>query len=77
MIRRALVGEDEQVLDCMWVYTYKYNKAGWLEKCKARLVVRGDQQMRVNEADTYAATLAGRSFKALLAIATRFDLEMI
>ena len=77
VIRRALVGEDEQVLDCMWVYTYKFNKAGWLQKCKARLVVRGDQQKRVNEADTYAATLAGRSFKALLAIATRFNLEML
>jgi hypothetical protein len=34
---------DSQILDCMWRYTYKFNKHGYLRKCKARLVVRGDQ----------------------------------
>ena len=77
ILQRSLVPDGAQILDCMWVYVYKFDKAGWLVKCKARLVVRGDQQRRENGADTYAATLAGRSFKALLAIATRFDLELI
>ena len=67
----------KQVLDCMWVYAYKFNKHGALQKCKARLVVRGDQEKRSLHEDTYAATLAGKSFRVLMAIATRFDLELL
>jgi hypothetical protein len=66
--------KGHQLLDCMWVYVYKFNKHGFFRKCKARLVVRGDQQAPDGQTDTYAATLAGRSFRALIAIATRFDL---
>lgn len=69
--------EGKQVLDCMWVYIYKYDKHGRFLKCKARLVVRGDQQEKSQTQETYAATLAGRSFRTLIAIATRFDLELI
>ena len=65
-----------QVLDCMWVYTYKFNTKGFLVKCKARLVVRGDQQKVNHTEENYAATLATRSFRAVLSIAARFDLEM-
>lgn len=68
---------NSQILDCMWVYTYKFDKHGYLRKCKARLVVRGDQQQKAGTEDTYAATLAGKSFRTLLAIAARFDLEML
>lgn len=68
----------KQILDCMWVYTYKFDKHGRLQKCKARLVVRGDQQPRGDGTrDTYAATLAVRSFRILMAIAARFDLELL
>jgi hypothetical protein len=66
----------QQILDCMWVYIYKFDKHGYLQKAKARLVVRGDQQTQSPE-NTYAATLAGRSFKTLIAIAARFDLELL
>ncbi|KAH7459211.1 hypothetical protein FOMA001_g20157 [Fusarium oxysporum f. sp. matthiolae] len=68
---------DQQVLDCMWVYVYKFDKHGRFKKCKARLVVRGDQQLEPIHEETYAATLAGRSFRTLMAIAARFDLELI
>ena len=64
------------ILDCMWVYVYKCDKHGKLLKCKARLVVRGDQQPRTSHEDTYASTLAGKSFRTLMAIAARFDLEL-
>ena len=47
-----------QILDCMWVYTYKFDKHHRFQKCKARLVVRGDQQQHLSSQDTYAATLA-------------------
>ncbi|KJZ70650.1 hypothetical protein HIM_09970 [Hirsutella minnesotensis 3608] len=66
-----------KILDCMWVYIYKFDKHGFFKKCKARLVVRGDQQARTSSQDTYAATLAGRSFRTLMAISARFDLELI
>lgn len=63
-------------LDCMWVYVYKFDKHGYYSKCKARLVVRGDQQPNYGKEDTYASTLAGRSFRTLMAIAAKFDLEL-
>ena len=69
--------KGHQILDCMWVYVYKFDKHGRLAKCKARLVVRGDQQSKSAIGDTYAATLAARSFRVFMAIAARFDLEMI
>lgn len=67
----------KHIFDCMWVYVYKFDKHGRFQKCKARLVVRGDQQSKSIHEETYAATLAGRSFRTLMAIAARFDLEMI
>ncbi|KAF9733719.1 polyprotein [Paraphaeosphaeria minitans] len=66
----------QQILDCMWVYTYKLDKHHRLNKCKARLVARGDQQRNITGQDTYAATLAGHSFRMLMAIAAKFDLEL-
>ncbi len=69
--------QSHEVLDCMWVYVYKTDKHGRFQKCKARLVVRGDQQAINSREDTYAATLAGRSFRTLMAIAARFDLELV
>ena len=65
-----------QILDCMWVYTYKLDKDHRLLKCKARLVARGDQQRNITAQDTYAATLASRSFRMLMAIAAHQDLEL-
>lgn len=66
----------QQILDCMWVYTYKFNKHNVFEKCKARLVVRGDQQRNITSQDTYAATLASRSFRLLMSIAAKYDMEL-
>ena len=63
--------KKQQILDCMWTYVYKFDKHGRFLKCKARLVVRGDQQSRSLRENTYAATLAGRSFRKLIAIAAR------
>ncbi|KAL8310867.1 hypothetical protein RB597_001710 [Gaeumannomyces tritici] len=66
-----------QVLGCMWVYVYKFNKHGYLDKVKARLVVRGDQQQKGQLEETYASTLAGRSFRTIIAMAAKFDLHMM
>lgn len=70
-------GKGLKVLDCGWVYTYKFDKHGRYVKVKARLVVRGNQQERHIDENNYAATLAGRSFRMMMAIAARFDLELL
>jgi hypothetical protein len=59
-------------LPLMWVFKYKLNTDRYLTKFKARLCVRGDLQSTQQE--TYAATLAARTFRALMAA---FDLETV
>ncbi|PQM43552.1 hypothetical protein VC83_09679 [Pseudogymnoascus destructans] len=59
----------------MWVFTYKFDNSGFLVKYKARLVVRGDLQRYSIHDETYAATLASRTFRALMAITAYFDLD--
>lgn len=63
----------KRVIPTMWVFRYKFDEHGWLVKYKARLVARGDLQQTTQ--DTYAATLAARLFRLLMALATAFDLE--
>jgi hypothetical protein len=65
-----------QVLGCMWVFTYKTDKHGMLQNCKARLVVCGNQQ-ESGDLPTRATTLAATSFRTLMAIAAKLDLETI
>jgi Reverse transcriptase (RNA-dependent DNA polymerase) len=62
------------ILPLKWVFAYKFDTDGYLTKFKARVCVRGDLQE--TEQETYAATLAARTFRALMAIAAAFDLEM-
>ena len=65
------------MLNCKWVYVYKFDKHGRFIKAKARLVVRGDEQLKSLTESNYAATLAGRSFRILIAIADHFNLELL
>ncbi|RYP41367.1 hypothetical protein DL768_010500 [Monosporascus sp. mg162] len=57
------------------VFTYKFNKNGFLQKFKAKLVVRGNLQPR-KKLNAYVSTLAGRSFRMLMAVAARFNLDL-
>ena len=63
-------------LPLKWVFTYKFDADGFLEKCKARICVRGDLQDTSSLQSTYAATLAARSFRTMMAIAAYWDLEI-
>jgi hypothetical protein len=65
---------DIRLIPLMWVFTYKLDTDGYLVKFKARICVRGDLQPR-NDRDTYAATLAARIFRVLMAITAAYDLE--
>ena len=58
-----------------WVFTYKFDTDGYLDRYKARLCARGDRQPVNIYQDNYAATLATRIFRAVMAIAARFDLN--
>ena len=62
-------------LPLKWVYDYKYNKQGYVERFKARLCVRGDRQP-VTGRETYAATLAARTFRTLVAVYAKFGLAI-
>jgi hypothetical protein len=68
--------KGQQTLSSMWVFVYKTDKHGFLQKCKARLVVCGNQQAP-GDLPTRATTLAGMAFRTLMAVTAKFDLETI
>ena len=68
--------KGHRVLECQWVFKYKTDKHGRLQKCKARLVVCGNQQKH-HDLPTRAPTLAITSLRVLLAVATKLDLETL
>ena len=74
--RKEATDTHQQILGNKWIYTYKLDENGYINKCKARLVIRGDQQPKRTVSDTYASTLAARSFRTLLTIGAIFDLEI-
>src|SRR5437667_9240596 len=63
-----------KVLPLTWVFKYKFDDDGLVTKFKAHICIRGDLQFRNND-DTYAAPLATRSFRLLMALTAKFDLE--
>ena len=73
IVLKAKAGND-QILLLKWVFKYKLDSDGYLQKLKAKLCVRGD--LRITEEETYAATLAARIFRALMAVAAAFNLEI-
>jgi reverse transcriptase-like protein len=69
-----ITDQQETLLPLLWVFKYKFDSDGYLTKFKARLCARGDLQPTMQ--DTYAATLAAQTFRAMMAIIAAFDLEM-
>ena len=65
--------ENKSPIPTTWVFKYKFDDQGFLTKYKARLCAWGDLQN--TEEDTYAATLAARIFRALMALTAAFVLK--
>ncbi|PHH88078.1 hypothetical protein CDD83_8026 [Cordyceps sp. RAO-2017] len=63
-------------LPLKWVFTYKFDQDGYLQRYKARICVRGDLQDDDDGLETYAATLAAKTFRIAMATAARFDLDI-
>ncbi|KAL2695503.1 hypothetical protein AAEP93_000288 [Penicillium crustosum] len=68
--------KSTQILPLKWVFTYKFDADGMLEKFKARICVRGDLQWMSTE-EKRAATLAVKTARAVFALVAAFDLDMI
>ena len=65
---------NQHAIPLKWVFTYKCDADGYLIKHKARLVVRDDLQ-KLDDQDVYAATLAFKVFRTLVALMAAFKLE--
>jgi hypothetical protein len=61
-------------ISLIWVFKYKFDTNEYVEKFKARLCFRDDLQ--IIHQDIYAITLIARTFRALMIIATAFDLDI-
>ena len=70
-IPEGLINKD--LLPLMWVFKYKTDSDGYISKFKSRLVARGDLQN--TEEETYAATVAIQTFRAMMALTAAFNLE--
>ena len=58
-----------------WLFKYKFDVAGFIAKYKARIVARGDKEPLTGE-DYYAATLAFKMWRTLMALANTFNLTI-
>ena len=68
--------KGHQVLGCQWVFKYKTDKHSREQKCKARLVVSGNQQKH-HDILTRTTTLAITFLRVLLALTVKFNQETI
>jgi len=67
--------KGQQILSSMWVFIYKMDKHGFLQKCKARLVVYGNQQAS-GDLPMRTTTLMSTTFRTLMVITVKFDLKI-
>ena len=68
--------KEQQVLDCMWVYIYKFIKKRMLAKCKTWLVVWEDQQIKLIFTDIYIIILVACFFHVFMIMIVWFDLKL-
>jgi hypothetical protein len=74
IVNKSSIPENQKIISLKWVFIYKNDSDGYLTKYKARIVVRGDLQ-DADSQDVYAATLASKVFRVLMALVIAFHLE--
>jgi hypothetical protein len=73
----AELPKERNPISCRWIFKVKYTHTGHPERFKARLVARGfSQRYGIDYEETFAPTLRYESLRLLLAIATKYDLEI-
>jgi hypothetical protein len=69
--------KGKKLVGSRWVYTYKYNENGTINKYKARLVAQGfSQKYGIDYNETYAPVSKLTTIRTILAIAASEDLEL-
>ena len=63
----------KKLISTTWVYKYKFDEHGYLAKYRTCLCAR--ENLQHTDQDTFAAKLAFRIFRALMALVAAFDLE--
>ncbi|KAF7134041.1 hypothetical protein CNMCM5793_005621 [Aspergillus hiratsukae] len=66
---------EENTVTGKQVFTYKFDRDGYLIKAKARICVQGDKQQMTRD-DTAATTFAAKACRTLMAIAAAFNLDI-
>lgn len=76
-VDRSSLPAGKKPLRVKWVFTYKYNSDGTLEKCKARLVVMGCfQREGIDFLEVFAPVAQTKSYRILLALAAQLDWQL-
>jgi hypothetical protein len=65
---------NQSRISLIWMFKYKFDIDDYLKKFKTRLCVRNDLQS--TDQNTYAITLAMKTFRALMIISIAFDLKI-
>ena len=72
----TLTNTMQKAIKCKWVWKFKVNNLGEIDKVKARLVARGDMQKEgVDYNETFAATVKTKTIKIAAVLAVRYGLS--